>query len=239
MLLFDINDRRLQQFFLAGRYPGLALAQRVYEAVSLRSSQHGEGGTLAALKKEMADVGGGKLEVALHMLLGARVLGQDRKHRYRVRERLPSGRDSAASARDVLAKAAAKFDEMSAHDKETLQQMVDYAQSGQCRWRAILDYYGDMPEMDRCGVCDNCVSPPQIDVHATGDIVADHEALTMPQRPEAAIGHIWVPGHAVRVSRYGSGEVAMASDTQVVQFPDGSTRNFLTSRVKPARRNSR
>jgi ATP-dependent DNA helicase RecQ len=38
--------------------------------------------------------------------------------------------------------AAAQFEAMSAHD-DALQQMIDYAQTGQCRWRAILDSYGD------------------------------------------------------------------------------------------------
>jgi ATP-dependent DNA helicase RecQ len=234
ILLFDLNDRRIQQFFLAGRYPGLPLAQRVYDAVSALSAQHGGTVTLATLTEELSDVGAGKLEVALHMLVGARLLGRDRRRRYRVRERL-SGDRNAATAQEVLARAVAQYELMTARDKETLQQMVDYAQTGRCRWRTILDYYGDLPEMERCGVCDNCVNPPTIEEQATPDIVADTAASTAIRLPESHSAKVWVPGDLVRVRRYGAGEVAMASGTQVaVQFPDGRTRTFLSSYVKAA-----
>lgn len=36
-----------------------------------------------------------------------------------------------------------------------LQRMVDYAYSG-CRRRYILDYFGDTPPYERCGLCDAC-----------------------------------------------------------------------------------
>jgi hypothetical protein len=138
-----------------------------------------------------------------------------------------------------VAKAAAQFEQMSAHDRETLQQMIDYAQTGQCRWRAILDYYGDTPSMERCGVCDNCVSPPRID--APADAVASQlsplgdRERKQPERPE------WRPGDPVRVPRYGVGEVVLTSGEQVaVQFPDGRTfifiPNYVTSHKRDAQR---
>ena len=116
--------------------------------------------------------------------------------------------------------------------------MLDYAQTGQCRWRAILDYYGDRPAVERCGVCDNCVRPPQIDM-APDAIVAGatsaHEAAPR-KKKEPEKPHVWAPGDAVRVPRYGAGEVALASGEQVaVQFPDGSTRTFLVSYVRAGR----
>jgi ATP-dependent DNA helicase RecQ len=150
VLLFDLNDRRIQQFFLAGRYPSVELAQRVYDMLAARCKDAPEGVTVAELKDALPEVGGGKLDVALVMLLNARIAGRDRRRRYRLR-----ARDGAqGSARDAVAKAAARFEAMSVHDKETLQHMIDYAQTGQCRWRAILAYYGDTPAMQRCGVCD-------------------------------------------------------------------------------------
>ena len=42
--------------------------------------------------------------------------------------------------------------------------MVSYAQSARCRWKLLLDYFGDdTAGIERCGVCDNCKSPPTID----------------------------------------------------------------------------
>jgi len=159
VLLFDLSDRRIQQFFLAGRYPGVELAQRLYDTLAARCREAPDGVTLAELEDALPDVGGGKLEVALAMLVDARIAGRDRRRRYRVWAR-DGARDGV---RDAVAKAAGQFEAVSNHDRETLQHMIDYAQTGQCRWRAILAYYGDTPTPQRRGVCDNCVSPPQIE----------------------------------------------------------------------------
>ncbi|WP_027800722.1 RecQ family ATP-dependent DNA helicase [Paraburkholderia dilworthii] len=237
VLLFDLNDRRIQQFFLAGRYPSIELAQRVYDTLAAHVADEPKGMTQAALKNALPDVGAGKLEVALNMLVDARVAGRDRQRRYRLRSR----EGTQESARDMVAKAAAQFEQMSAHDRETLQQMIDYAQTGQCRWRAILDYYGDTPALERCGVCDNCANPPQIDVGQDAIVAGESHPAEVAQRQRKKPGkpdkpRIWAPGDAVRVPRYGAGEVALANGEQVaVQFPDGSTRTFLASYVRAAR----
>lgn len=234
VLLFDLNDRRIQQFFLAGRYPSVELAQRVYDTLVARIADEPKGVTLAALKQALPDVGAGKLEVALNMLVDARVAGRDRQRRYRLRSR----EGAKESARDAVANAAAKFEQMSAYDRETLQQMIDYAQTGQCRWRAILDYYGDSTAAERCGVCDNCVNPPQIDMAPDAIVAPETHANEVAQRKRenARKSRVWTPGDAVRVPRYGAGEVALASGEQVaVQFPDGSTRTFLASYVRAGR----
>lgn len=231
VLLFDLNDRRIQQFFLVGRYPGVELTQRVYDTLAARCKEAPEGITLPALKETLADVGSGKLESALNTLVEARIARRNRQHRY-----LPRVREGATeSAHDAVAKAAAQFEAMSLRDKEKLQQMIDYAQTGQCRWRAILTYYGDTPSMQRCGVCDNCMNPPQIEPVAKSIAVGDAllDASVAKELPKT---RVWSPGDAVRVPRFGAGEVALASGEQVaIMFPDGRTRTFMSNFVKPVR----
>jgi ATP-dependent DNA helicase RecQ len=232
VLLFDLNDRRIQQFFLAGRYPSVELAQRLYDTLVARCKDAPQGATFVELRDALPEVGRGKLEVALGMLVDARIATRDRQRRYRLRAR-DGARDSA---HDAVAKAAAQFEAMSVRDKETLQQMIDYAQSGQCRWRTILAYYGDTPSMQRCGVCDNCLSPPQIAPVersiAVGDTLLDAQGSSGSLKSPP-----WSPGDAVRVPRFGAGEVALASGEQVaIVFPDGRTRTFMSSYVKAARR---
>jgi ATP-dependent DNA helicase RecQ len=40
-----------------------------------------------------------------------------------------------------------------------LQKMVHYAESGSCRRRELLAYFGEQFETEECGGCDNCLSP--------------------------------------------------------------------------------
>jgi ATP-dependent DNA helicase RecQ len=125
---------------------------------------------------------------------------------------------------------------MSDHDKETLQHMIDYAPTGQCRWRAILPYYGDTPAMQRCGVCDNCMSPPQI-APAEQSIAVGDTAFNANASTRSPKSHSWSPGDVVRVPRFGAGEVALVSGEQVaIVFPDGRTRTFMSNFLKAVRR---
>ena len=54
-------------------------------------------------------------------------------------------------------------DEKHELDREKLERMIGYAQSGFCRWKLLLDYFGDpLPGFEKCCRCDNCQSPPVI-----------------------------------------------------------------------------
>lgn len=230
VLLFDLNDRLIQQFFLAGRYPSVELAHRVYDTLAASCKKAPDGIALVELKNALRDVGGSKLEVALSMQVHAHIARRDRQRRYHLRTR----DDAQCSVHDLVSKAAAQFETLGMHDKETLQRMIDYAQTGSCRWRAILEYFGDTLCMDRCGVCDNCVNPPQIEPVARS-LPADGGAPVEKSVHAPSRRRQWSPGDAVRVARYGAGEVALASGEQVaILFPDGRTRTFMSSYVKAA-----
>ena len=34
--------------------------------------------------------------------------------------------------------------------------MAAYAESGQCRWKVLLDYFNEGDGFERCETCDNC-----------------------------------------------------------------------------------
>jgi ATP-dependent DNA helicase RecQ len=44
-------------------------------------------------------------------------------------------------------------------DREKLERMMAYGQGAGCRWRMLLDYFGEAVDWDRCGSCDNCRHP--------------------------------------------------------------------------------
>jgi ATP-dependent DNA helicase RecQ len=44
-------------------------------------------------------------------------------------------------------------------DRSKLERMAQYAQSAACRWKVLLDYFAEGDAFERCGTCDNCVTP--------------------------------------------------------------------------------
>lgn len=222
MLLFDLNDRRIQQFFMVGRYPDEALALRVFDAIARLSGDAGRQSISVSsgmLSQALDDVATTKLRVALSMLHDAGLVRRDARRGYRLNEK-----NDAARVRDAVSEAAAAFERMRERDAAALERMVDYAHSARCRWREILDYYEEQPAFDRCGRCDNCQAPPHVGSHPPLEAATDKQA--MHESPFA-------PGDAVRVARFGDGIVAMKhADQLAVRFPDGTTRTFLASRVR-------
>ncbi len=54
-----------------------------------------------------------------------------------------------------------EYEARRAKDEEKLERMMLYGQSPGCRWRTLLEYFGEEgvePDF-RCGTCDNCVHP--------------------------------------------------------------------------------
>jgi len=137
-LLYFHEDRRVQQFFLARSYPDAALLRGAYEAVAAGGRPRDKRG-----------------QVALKLLKEGGWLRQDRKLQYRLAREAPRPAD--------LERLAERYREKQEHDREALAQMVSYAQSGYCRWKLLLDYFGDSSAgIERCGTCDNCLAPPTV-----------------------------------------------------------------------------
>jgi len=232
VLLFDLNDRRIQQFFLVGRYPDAALALRVFDAL-VDATDRRESGVAAmdarSLAQVLDDVASTKVKVALAMLGDAGIVHRDSRRRYRLSEREP-----VPALREKVPAAAQAFQAMRKRDADALERMMDYAQSARCRWRLVLDYYDERAAFDRCGVCDNCLHPPRVEplpapqAARSPQAVARRQAASLAERQRG-----WSRGDPVRVARFGAGAVLTSTAEQVaVQFPDGTVRTFLSNRVQ-------
>ena len=110
-----------------------------------------------------------------------------------------------------------------ARKRSKVELLAAYARGTQCRWKMILEYFGDEVEWgDECGACDNCVQRK-----------ADAEASTLKMKAQAPPRI--KQGDAVRVPKYGRGTVAEVHDDRiVVQFARGETREFEPRYVVPA-----
>lgn len=219
-LLYDTQDKRIQQFFLARNYPGDKELREVHRALQAALSES-KVQDLPQLEQALVHLSPRKLQFILKLFQEGGVIGQDRKMRYRL---LKTEIDTAE-----LKKLGRIHGKKTEQDKQALQQMVAYAQTGFCRWKVLSEHFGDKVGWTRCGNCDNCLRPPDQDL--TPIVRFQKEPPAVVPRPEP----IFVAGMRVEVARYGRGEVSRAESDQVtILFPDKQEKTFLSSYVKPA-----
>jgi len=215
-LLFLQDDKRLQQFFLMKHYPDAEELQLVH--ASVRSLAEDGPVTLKRLDDALEDIADANIKVCLKLLKDAKLLRQNRKLEYIA---------SATEPRPgVFARLAQVYVQKQEHDKEALNQMVGYAVSGYCRWKLMLDYFGDqVAGFEQCCKCDNCLNPPALSL--TEDIVIRDDEFDR-EPVEEAPPPKFTAGARARSAKYGEGVVtAVAGDQVTVDFPDGESRSFM------------
>jgi ATP-dependent DNA helicase RecQ len=220
-LLFLQDDKRVQQFFLVKHYPTAEEIRAVYEAV--RELAENEAATPDRVEDVAGDLAGPHLKVCLKLLKDAKLLRQSRKLAYNVTAQLP---------KDSLFEAMAEvYRRKQEHDKEALEQMVSYAVSGFCRWKLLLDYFGDEVEgFEKCCRCDNCLNPPAAVLE---DIEIRDDEFDREPAPEPDPSSTFEPGARVKVPKYGEGVVfSVAGDQVCIEFPDGEQRSFVKDFVE-------
>jgi ATP-dependent DNA helicase RecQ len=159
-LFFQLEDRRTQLYFLGGRYPRSEDVRAVYDALS-RLEEGGAEVTITALKAAAADVADGKVRVVLQLLKDLGVAKEQRGGKLSLIKRHLSG-----GALDEL---ATRYRERHAADHEKLNKMMEYGQSARCRWKLLLEYFGERVEWERCDVCDTCRHPLEEQIAPPGE----------------------------------------------------------------------
>jgi ATP-dependent DNA helicase RecQ len=220
-LLFFQDDKRVQQFFLVKHYPAAPELKAVYEAAQELAQQGPV--TTEGLEGMLGEVHPAKLKVCLKLLKDGKLLRQNRKLEYVL--------TAAEPANALFAALAEVYVQKQDRDREALEQMVGYAVSGFCRWKLLLDYFGDeVTGFEKCCRCDNCLNPPQLaeDIEIRDDEF-DREPEPQPAAPAFEVGA------RVQVPKYGKGVVlAVAGEQVTIEFPDQETRSFLAEFVEPA-----
>ena len=226
-LLFLRGDKAIQQFFMAGRYPGEEEALGIVQALQDKPAD-AAAWTLPLLQARVGRPRS-KLQVALGLLRKDGIVSMARDGTLRLLAR------SASPAR--LRALTEGYGRKRDLDREALERMVFYAQTGQCRWRVLLEHLEDGAPFERCHHCDNC---RRISAHeaVVEDLLRRREAQAQEEvacEPEE-VSPVFARGDLVEVRRYGRGVVEEASATQVtVAFADRSRRSFLPEYVRRAR----
>ena len=222
-LLFLQDDKRIQQFFLVKHYPSAAELQTVF-TVARELAEEGPL-TMTRLEEALEEAGEAKLKVCLKLLKDGKLLRQNRKLEY-----VPTNKQPDPALFGELAEV---YVQKAERDRVALDQMVGYAVSGFCRWKLLLDYFGDEVDgFEKCCKCDNCRNPPaaMIEDIEIRDDEFDREPAPEPTGPQYEVG-----GRA-RSSKYGEGViVAVAGDQITLEFPDqDEPRTFLAEYLEPA-----
>lgn len=229
VLLYDTRDRRIQQFFLGGRYPDGEDVKLVYDALLNLNSEEARTIKLDQLYQTIGkNLSKTKVRIAISLLKENRI----------IRERRGSSFELVKTNIDpeTLTRYAVLYSEKAMTDREKLERMMLYAQSSDCRWKIFDEYFRSEENIDACSVCDNC----EIPVESRLNITTPKPKLTkeqeeqllkeiLPQAPSAT----FEVGDEVNVPSFGLGLVKDVSGENLeVAFNDGSRKIFKSEYVE-------
>jgi ATP-dependent DNA helicase RecQ len=143
ILLYQLEDKRIQSYFLGGKYPAREESQKVYDAFV---NAPPEGLTTADLAAQI-DIAQKKLKVILAYLEGAGII--QRKRRYKKMHDFES--------HEHLEQFLSEYEGRHSSDRDRLNQMMKYGQTVKCRMQFLKSYFGEDSD-ETCGNCDNCLS---------------------------------------------------------------------------------
>ncbi|HKS27435.1 MAG TPA: ATP-dependent DNA helicase RecQ [Pyrinomonadaceae bacterium] len=217
ILLYQLDDRRTQQFFLGGKHPKFDDILAVYNALETLGADN-EPAPLERVQEEANTVAKTKVRVVLSLLKELELAKELRGSRFRL-----LGRDVKRGELEELARMS---EEKSDKDREKLERMMLFGQSAQCRWRLLHDYFGEEMAQQRCGNCDNCLHPLEEQLGLSTQEEKPAEAVP-PYKPEVKKAQ-FAKGDKVEIAQYGTGRVKEVEDDKItVVFPDGEVRKFM------------
>jgi ATP-dependent DNA helicase RecQ len=166
ILLYQLNDRRTQMFFLGGRYPKTDDIQAVYEALE-RLKASDKSASLGMIQESAASAARTKVRVILSAMKEMGLIKEGRGSQFKLLK--------VGLSHHELEQISKQYEQKSVKDREKLERMVLYAQSGTCRWKLLLEYFGEEEDFHHCGNCDNCLHPLE-------------DQIAPPKDPDKAVG---------------------------------------------------
>ncbi|HWM92353.1 MAG TPA: ATP-dependent DNA helicase RecQ [Thermoanaerobaculia bacterium] len=232
VMLFQPEDKNTHIFFLNGKYPKREHFVAVYRAMErLKAGREPQPPVTAPeIHQRAKEVVLNKVRVVLPAMKDLGLVDEPEAGSFRLTR---SGLDA-----EELEKLSAKYEQRSEADRDRLRRILLYAQTALCRWKSILDYFGESQAVDwnnrgdRCGVCDNCG-------HPIAEPVVSHDRLAV-RPPHAQPEVLPLPpilgeknpstlrqGDTLTLSIFGTGEVReVGVESLTVAFSDGEVREF-------------
>ena len=205
-LLYRVEDRRIQGYFLGGKYPRREHSQKIYELLNgTPQSDHPSGSMNTADLVEASGLARRKVRVIIAQLESAGIV-QSRSGKSKCIRRFSSAQE--------MAEFLSAYEQRHASDRERLEQMMRYAGTTFCRMRFLREYFGEESGSD-CGHCDNCRAK------AEGRLTTPHAVAFTPAATDGAVAAQLMPevvaqpnpaklfdiGDQVRHRRFDTGQV--------------------------------
>jgi len=208
VLLYRLEDKRVQSFFLGGKYPRRADTLAVWSALA-------QGATTTRELSRRTELPEKRVKVVTAQLAGVGAAERKRRQIVPVRSLRPK----------ELERLLTQYEKRHTSDRERLDEMMHYAQSITCRMRTLREYFGE-DSGEECGQCDNCEHP----IAVPAPTVA--KKAPAPKRPS---GPRFQLGDEVRHRRYGHGKVLEVSGGNVlVAFARDETHKIRQDWLSPA-----
>lgn len=145
-VLYRVEDRRIQSYFLGGKYPEVEEAAKV--ALALEKYPLDEPVLLSDIS-EITEVPQRKAKIVFALL---KRHGLVREHRGGRWQRLQGNLTSCDLSHDL-----SDYEERRANDQKKLRTIIDFCQTTDCRTKFILEHFGEEVSSDwSCGNCDAC-----------------------------------------------------------------------------------
>ena len=168
-LLYQLDDRRTQQFFLGGKHPKFDDILAIYQALETLGAATTPV-TLSTVQEHANTVTDGRVRVVLSLLKEMKLVQELRGSRFHLLR--------VDIKRAELESLARLSEQKVEKDKEKLQLMMQYGQSPKCRWRLLHDYFSEEMEEEQCGTCDNCIHPLEEPIVVVKSAAKEYSLIT-------------------------------------------------------------
>jgi ATP-dependent DNA helicase RecQ len=222
-LLYDLNDKRIQQFFLARHSPTFEELKNIYKGIE-ELLEHHSVVDLTQIHERFSPFSERRLQILLKLLQEGGILVRN-KSGYRLGKQ--------ANPSEKIRELANAAHENDIHHREALEDMVFYAQAGACRWKVLLEYFEEESAWEYCKHCDNCLEPPEQKL----ELASSDQSTNVPKENEAKdiLQEELAVGTAVSVPKRGEGKViARNSDMVTIAFANGEEGTYLKDYVEVA-----
>jgi ATP-dependent DNA helicase RecQ len=225
-LLYRLEDRRIQGYFLGGKYPRREHSQKIYELVAASSQ---EKWITTGELFEAAGIPQRKFQVVVAQLESAGVL-QRKSGKIRLLRNFAHA--------DEMNAFLSEYEKRHMDDRERIQLMMRYAETTACRMQFLREYFGDDPGPE-CGHCDNCRAKaegrlPVLKAKATTSTTKPPESPAQIAAKLSVLphSHMFQVGDAVKHGRFGAGKIIeISGDNLTVKFENSGPKrirsNFL------------